>query len=423
MDKIAFLFPGQGSQYVGMGKSLYEQFPIVQQTFEEASDRLGLKLADVCFHSSLANLSKHENAFIALLTTSVAAFRVYMKEIGITPRFCAGHSLGEYSALVCSGAVNFGDALEIVYQRGKLAQEIIAQGNSAMTIIDGIGKEVIGALCRKISRPNHAVSVACFNSFNQVAVSGDVLALKELELKVPEAGGQFTRLFRNAPFHCPLMDPAAEQLSRILQKFTFRNPRYPVLSNVTALPYHSVAGIIENLTVHIIRPVQWEAIMAYLQKYGVTLTVELGAKNVLSNLIKANTKNITPYCFDQKEDRQSLIQLFTSDHQYQKHVPTVISLALMAAAATPNINWNPAEYQTGVIEPYQKLQQMQNQLEKEGLGPTVAQMNEALTLLRLIFTTKKLSVAEQTEWFQQIIEETGSRDQLPDFECTEKLVG
>ena len=226
-----------------------------------------------------------------------------------------------------------------------------------------------------------------------------------------ELGGQVTPLFGNAPFHCPLMQPAADRLCEELQKYQFYYIKWPVIANVTGLPYESQDKIVETLTNQLVRPVQWQKTMSFLQKYGITLAIELGVKNVLSALIKTETGSIDGLSFDQIEDRQSLFDFFAHNELYRKHVPTVITKCLAIAVATPNSNWNNDEYHQGVTEPYRRIKAMQEELEEQGAQPSVAQMKDALEMLRSVFHTKKVPHLEQIEWYQQIFDET--RTKLP----------
>lgn len=408
MEKIALLFPGQGSQYVGMSKTIYDQFDIVKQTFEEASDTLGFDLAKLCFEGSLADLGNIDNALVALLTVSVGYFRVYMKEIGIKPQFCVGHSMGEYSALTCSGVIRFADALKIVYTRSKIAQDITARVDGAMTIVDGLAAEVVTEECSRITSEKQLVAISCNNSLNQVAVSGHLQAVQKVEDRVLELGGIITPLIGNPPFHSLIMQPAADQLKNELEKYTFHDFRYPVISNVTATPYIGPKQVVEILTAHMVCPVQWRSIMENLNEYRVTMTIEMGPKNVLSALLKLNYDKINTLCFDKIEDRRALFDFFSNNALYQKQIPTVITKSLAIAVATMNSNFNQNEYQKGVIEPYRKIRAIQNEIETKGIKPDIGQMQEVLKLLRLILNSKKLPLSEQQEWFDEIFEETGT---------------
>ncbi|OAB42408.1 ACP S-malonyltransferase [Paenibacillus glacialis] len=414
MEKISFLFPGQGSQFVGMSKSLFNQYEIAKQTFEEANEILGIDLAKICFEGSLAELAKNDIAQPAILVSSVVAFRVYMQEIGITPQFCAGHSLGEYSALTCAGAITFADAVSIARFRGRLADQIALQDVGAMSIIDGIDKSKVEEECRKLTTPEQVVAISCYNSPTQTSISGEKEIVLSVEEKLLSTGCMVTPLLASAPFHSPLMTQASELLRAELEQYSFNWFKFPVISNVTGLPYNDPDQIVANLVQHMIKPVQWQATIQYLKRKGITLTVEMGPKNVLSNLVAANVEGIEALCFAEKEDRQSLSNLHERFPFLRKHFPTIITRCLAAGVATPNTNWNNEEYQAGAIVPYKRIQDMLQQLKEEGTSPTEVQMTEALELLKTIFQTKKLPVKEQEQWFKQMVDETGNYYTLRD---------
>jgi len=301
MEKVAFLFPGQGSQYIGMSRTLFEEFELYRQTFEEASDILGFDLAKQCFEGSLLDLAKTENSLIAIFTSSVAAFRVYMKEIAIAPQVCAGHSLGEYSALTCSGAIKFPDAVRLVYKRAKLAKVVSDTDIGAMSIIDGNGmdiRDIVEEECIRASGGGREVVISCYNTLKQVDISGHKETVMQVEQRLLEHGAQVTPLIGVAPFHCTLMQPAVGELREELMKCRFSGCRWPVISNVTGLPHVGPEKVAEALANQITSPVQWETSMEYLERIGITLTVELGPKNVLSSFIQANGKKIKAMSFD-----------------------------------------------------------------------------------------------------------------------------
>ncbi|GKU80232.1 ACP S-malonyltransferase [Paenibacillus sp. L3-i20] len=415
MEKIAFLFPGQGSHYVGMTKGLYDQYPIVKQTFEEANDVLGYNLTSLCFDGSLAELSKSKNAHPAILASSVASFRAYMQEFGIVPQFLAGHSLGEYSAFTCAGAIRYDDAIKLTHYRGKLTDEYADNGIGAMTIIDGVERSVVEADCKKMVTEGKQVSISCYNTGNQTAISGDNDSVMELEGLLLEHGGQVTPLLASAPFHSPLMQKLAEELSEKLNSIQYGFFKYPVITNINAQPTAHPEKISNNLFLHLTKPVQWEKTMHYMKKKGVTLAVEMGAKNVLTNMVKANVDGIEALCYGSKEDRKKVEQILSQYPGLKKHIPTIITRCLAVAVATPNQNWDNEEYQSKVVKSYRRIQEIQDLIEEMGEKPTLAQMRESLDLLKIILETKKVSANEQALWFQQIIDETGMYYELKEY--------
>lgn len=421
MEKMAFLFPGQGSHFVGMSKGLYDQYTIVKQTFEEANDVLGYDLAKLCFEGSLAELSKAKNAQPAILVSSVASFRVYMQEIGIVPQFLAGHSLGEYAAFTCAGAIRFADAVKLLHERGKLTDEVAASDVGAMSIIDGVERKLVVDECKAMELEGRQVWVSCYNTPNQTAISGESDAVMELEDRLANHGGLATPLLASAPFHCSFMQPMADQLLDKLSGLEYGFFKYPVITNRNAEPMAHSEKVAQNLALHITSPVQWERTMQYFKHKGVTLTVEMGPKNVLTNMVKANVDGIEALCYGTKEDRKKIEQILAAYPGLRKHIPTIITRSLAVAVATLNQNWDNEEYQEKVVKSYRKIQEIQDRLEETGEKPTLEQMRTALELLKIILDTKKVSVEEQTRWLHQIIDETGMYYELNDYLAPSRL--
>ncbi|MNO20657.1 Malonyl CoA-acyl carrier protein transacylase [compost metagenome] len=309
MEKLAFMFPGQGSQYIGMGQALAREYSVVRRTFEEASDLLGYDLAKICFEGSYSDMSDSSIVQPALLTTSISAYRVYMQEIGIQPDYTAGHSLGEYAALTVSGAITFKDALQLVQRRGELTQRHIESGIGRMTIVDGVALEKVELECGDADPSGSMVNVSCQNAPEQTALSGENKIMDRVEMSLRNLGATITPLFRSAPFHHPLMAGVSEQFAESLQSIDFSRFRWPVISNVTGQPYPDEESAADLLKRQITHPVRWVDTMCFLSRQNVSLTVEFGPKTVLSSLVKANIPNgITSFGFDTASDRQTLIQ-------------------------------------------------------------------------------------------------------------------
>ncbi|WP_169735920.1 ACP S-malonyltransferase [Alkaliphilus transvaalensis] len=402
MEKVAFVFPGQGSQYVGMQNKNYNTYPIVRRTFEEANDTLGYDLAKLCFEGSLAELSKMENSLVALLVSSVAAYRVYIEEIGIPPYFLAGHSLGEYSALTCSGAIDFSDAIKIVKHRSLLAVEGNEKWDGIMTIVDGGEIKEIEAQCEKLRKKGRQVWICCYNASNQVNVAGYSQDIIELEDQLMNKGLNITPLLTSAPFHSPLMKEAAETFSLYLKQFKFNDFKYPVISNVTARPYRDKNKIIEQLTRHLIEPVRWREVINYLQKMGVTSILELGSKNVLTGLLNTQKTEMKGYSFDNLPERKELMEIMKADVSNATPMLTVIGKCLSAVATTRNFNPAIADYKKEVTEKYNRIQTLYLDTEAKKIKPTYEQCLKAILILEDILKVKQVPHEEGEEILKEI---------------------
>jgi malonyl CoA-acyl carrier protein transacylase len=413
LKKLALLFPGQGSQHIGMGKDLCKYFPVANRTFEEAGDILHLDLKWLCDEGDIKELTKTENAQSALLTLSVAKYRVYQQELGITPFSGAGHSLGEYAALTCSNAISFADAVKLVKIRGTLMQEAAQNGAGGMMAVARLGKEIIAEECKKCSNQHQQVVIANYNSPNQLVISGHQEAMLKVSKVLTEKGGQVLPLNVSAAFHSPLMQKSAELFEKELAKIKFRKPEWPVIANVNALPYQDSAEIPGLLTKQITHPIQWEATMEYMKRQGIDVAIELGPKHVLKNLMKKCCKSITVYSTNTHEDLQELYQVEPEDFIDKR--PNFLERCLAMAVCTANRNFNDEQFQTGVIEPYREIKEMYNQLTAEKKEPEIHHIKKAAALLQEIFNTKKVPANEQTRRFKRIFAETGALDLFPDF--------
>jgi len=290
---IAFLFPGQGSQHAGMGKDLAENFPVARQVFEEANDALGVDLASLCFNGPEEDLKLTANTQPAILTTSIAALRVLETEIGIAPNCAAGHSLGEYSALVCAGALNFADAVRIVRQRGTFMQEAVPVGTGAMAAILGLDKETLERVCRDAAL-GQVVSPANFNSAGQVVIAGNTEAVdRAMNLAKEHGAKRALPLPVSAPFHCSLMIPAGERLADVLADIKVGDMTVPVITNVEATPNQDASRVCQLLVDQVSAPVLWEDTIACMIKLDVERYIEIGPGKVLAGLVKRMAKDST----------------------------------------------------------------------------------------------------------------------------------
>lgn len=303
---IAFLFPGQGSQHAGMGKDLADNFPVARQLFEEANDALGFDLASLCHNGPEEDLKLTANTQPAILTTSVAALRVLEAETGLVPAFAAGHSLGEYSALVCAGALTFADAVRIVRQRGTFMQEAVPVGSGSMAAILGLDPDILDAVCRDSSQ-GQVVSAANFNSDGQVVIAGHSEAVERaVELAKERGAKRAMSLPVSAPFHCSLMVPAGERLAHVLAGITIGEMTLPVVSNVEAAPNQDASRVRDLLVRQVSAPVRWQETIASMVALGVERYIEIGPGKVLSGLVKRMAKGSTVQNVQNVEDISAL---------------------------------------------------------------------------------------------------------------------
>jgi [acyl-carrier-protein] S-malonyltransferase len=301
-SNLAFVFPGQGSQYVGMGKDLSAQFPIAKQVFAEADDALGYALSELCFCGPETELKLTENTQPAILATSVAALRVLETETLLRPAFVAGHSLGEYSALVAVGALRFGDAVKIVRERGRLMQQAVPAGEGAMAVIMGLEMDEVGSLCVESSQ-GEVVSPANFNGAGQVVIAGTKCAVSRAMALAKERGAKrILDLPVSAPFHCQLMQPAAEGLERILSAIDVQPFSVGVITNVDADVNLDVERVKSLLSEQAVRPVRWEESVKKLAELGCTRALEIGPGKVLKGLMKRIVPAIETDNFEVPQD-------------------------------------------------------------------------------------------------------------------------
>ncbi|MFC5648736.1 ACP S-malonyltransferase [Paenibacillus solisilvae] len=395
---IALLFPGQGSQYIGMGKSLADEFPVARRTFEEADEVLKIKLSSICFEDELSKLTRTEYTQPALLTASVAAYRVYMDEIGLKPDYAAGHSLGEFSALTCSGAISFADTLQIVRHRGILMQEADTNGLGVMTAIGQADRKRAQELCVQISTQDKPVVIGCYNAPEQFVLSGHQEAVNKVAEWLESEGATANPLKVSSSFHSPMMQPAADQFNQILSSYSLGRGDCTVISNVTALP-HDSDHLMERLTRQMTEPVRWQESIEYLRLQNVKIAIELGPKQVLQNLMKKNAESIITVSLGEESDIPKVKGVFNRENTE----PSFIGKCLAIAVATKNRNWDNDAYRKGVIEPYQKVKQLAMQLDQTKQAPTREQLAGALLMLRSVFETKRVPHDEQQKRLKQLL--------------------
>jgi [acyl-carrier-protein] S-malonyltransferase len=302
MGRLAFLFPGQGSQYSGMGRELAESSSVARAVFEEADAALGFPISEMCFSGSEDDLRLTENTQPAILTVSVAAYRL-LEAKGVRPDFVAGHSLGEYSALVAAGSLSLSDAVRLVRRRGQYMREAVPPGNGAMAAILGLRPGQVAEICRKASE-GQVVSPANLNSPDQTVISGDADAVKRaVQQASAEGAKRAVVLAVSAPFHCELMQPAQQRLAKDLRDATFSTLKIPLVTNVDAAIITDGDEARHALARQVTLPVLWEKSMRELMEQDVSTFVEVGPGRVLSGLLRQIERSV--HCVN-IEDPKSL---------------------------------------------------------------------------------------------------------------------
>ncbi|WP_282068022.1 ACP S-malonyltransferase [Bacillus pumilus] len=313
MTKIAFLFPGQGSQKIGMGKDLFDQEAVSKAVFEEADKTLGFDLSSMIFDGDAEELTLTYNAQPALLTTSIAILKKF-EESGIKADYAAGHSLGEYTALVAAGALSFQDAVYAVRKRGELMNEAVPAGEGAMAAILGLDQAALLEVTKEVTESGHLVELANLNCPGQIVISGTAKGVELASEKAKEKGAKRAiALEVSGPFHSALMKPAAEKFTDVLSKLDISDAKTPVISNVTADIVTSRDAIETKLIEQLYSPVRFEESVERLIDLGVTTFIEIGPGKVLSGLVKKVNRRLTTISVSDQETIEAAIQTLKED--------------------------------------------------------------------------------------------------------------
>ena len=290
--KTAFVFPGQGSQKVGMLQDLYNEFPIVKERFDQADQALGYSISKLCFEGPDTELLKTANTQPAILTASVACYEI-LKEKGFTPDIVGGHSLGEYSAMVAAGVIDFKDAVYLVHKRGEFMQDAVPLGQGAMAAIINLDRAKVVAICDQVTEEVGSVQAVNFNCPGQIIISGQTEAVEKACELMKEAGAKRAIMLPvSGPFHSRLMEPAAKRLKEEMDKIQFHDAQIPVVANVTGKILTDANAIKESLLVQVASPVLWEDCVAKMVNFGAEAFVECGPGKVLTGFTKKINKEM-----------------------------------------------------------------------------------------------------------------------------------
>ncbi|MDQ3373947.1 MAG: ACP S-malonyltransferase [Acidobacteriota bacterium] len=314
MTKTAFIFPGQGSQSVGMGKDMFDNFPKAREVFEEADDALGFLLSEMCFSGTAEDLALTANTQPAILATSMAVFSAMEAEGFPLPDYVAGHSLGEYSALVAANSLSLKEAVKTVRKRGKYMQNAVPVGVGAMAAILGLDLETLKTACEEAAK-SQVCSPANINSPSQVVIAGNVEAIdRAIEIVKERGAKRAVKLNVSAPFHCALMKPAQDKLTEDLREIDFQDLRFPLVENVSARENSKGERVRTALSEQVSSPVLWKDTIEYLIEKGVKTFIEVGAGKILSGLVKQINRDVRCMNVEDSESlRNSLESLGSSE--------------------------------------------------------------------------------------------------------------
>lgn len=412
MKTYAVAFPGQGSQYASMGKKLYGHYSVVRDLYEEASGILGYDLADICFNKDIDTLSRMDVIQPAILITSVAGYNVFIEQADNRPSFMLGHSLGEVSALVCSGVIDFKDAIRIVNLRGKLMSDPRIN-DGYMMVIMGLDINDVERVCEYCSSDHGIVEISNINSEEQIVISGNTSAVDKATRLIEEMGGRTMKINTGNPYHCSLMNVVKDELQCELEKYDYHKFQYPVISNVSGDLYENTFNmdIPTLLSQQLVKPVQWLKSMSYLENHKVYNIVEMMPQTIIRNIMITNTKGINVYSEDDPMDKEAIESIVKSisnplNVSVEKKLK-LIKKCVSISVSTINNNYDNESYNLNVKEPYEKLLSLQREIISNNLIPSYEDMKEGLGYFSDILLGKKVDFDTYKEAMEDVLFDSG----------------
>lgn len=406
MSKTVMMFPGQASQYVGMGKDWFSRYEQVKRRFGEASDILGMEITKMCFEGPSNDLTKTENAQVALVTLSVAMYEVVSKEMGIVPNYLAGHSIGEISALTASGVFSFENAIKLARARGEAMAACCSGKDYGMAAVVKMNVDQLEALLLEIELDKYSVEIANYNSPSQTILSGRLDDLKNIGgvLKLHQA--DLVMLNVSGAFHSKYMAPAKDKLSEVLANLPVKHMEIPVFCGHKGRLYSDNDDLKMELVEQLVAPVRWTKVITELKKLGTDKWFEIGPKQVLKSFVLKTIPNESVFSYDEEEPQKA-----EAGREEVKDL-NLVGLCLGAAVSTKNSNWDEEEYKMGVIQPYKEIQNLFRKTQEEKRQATEEELGQCLSLLEKIFKTKGISDGECAVRYRKILKNSGHEEKF-----------
>lgn len=388
INRSAILFPGGGTQFIGMGRSALSQSAAAAKVFEEASDLLGYDVASLCLNGAFGQLSEMQRMQETIFTVSVASWHALKEETEIAPVYMAGHSLGQYSAMTCAGILSFADALNLITIRGRLLEETGKRFHGTMMAVNKISEYIVARECKKINSAGGQCYIAVFNSPLQHVVSGVRHDLELLGGALESEGAEITMLNIGTPSHCPLVEEGARAFEAEVLGAKYHYPKIPVISNVTGRPFASQEEIPDALVAHLVKPVRWKQSIAYLFNEQVTVMIDIGPQAVLKNLCHFIEPRVAGYGYDIADDAAFINDMFNR----KTNGIDRLKRCLVAAAGTKNDKTADRQANEEIKEGYSRLAALRNSIEA-GNGEA-AMIGQGLESLLVILKAKGISNEE-----------------------------
>ncbi len=398
---LAIVFPGQGAQKIGMGKDFYDSYPIARQTFEEASDLLGWNISNLCFFGSELELAQTRLTQVAIFVVEIAIFNSIQNERSMCPAFLAGHSLGEYSALVASGALSFSDGLQIVRKRGKLMEKA-CQADHGMLAIIGISINKVEVLSEDLNQAGFIIDCACYNGPEQCVLAGEIAALSKAAEILSGLGAKTARLRVSGAFHSRWMQAKSHTFRDTLEKISWNKMKNAVISNVSGEPYPEDRTLwVDLLSKQLYQPVNWLKTVRFLYLRGVRRFLEIGPGSLLSQLNRSIIPSIDTYSISSVPDLKNGLAFTLKDSSGSMGL-AFVARALVYAAATRNSGNMQSKFEEECRKPYLEVLCLYNRAKENSQGASALICRKAVEMLQAIFTKKGITQEEQNLRWQEL---------------------